>query len=83
MKRFNVLAKTDDLVLIVAKDRVDGEFHKEHVDGLAMPDDQGFTLRKFSTAKQAFHASPRIIGNFNGGGDGSIACAVTDHVFQK
>lgn len=45
-KRFNALAKADHLILTVAENHIDREFHKKHVDGLAMRYDQGIPCRQ-------------------------------------
>ena len=72
MKRLDVPAKPDNAVFSVAKDHIDGKFHKEHVDRVTACDDERMLGGKFAFSQQALHAACGIIGKLCLGGDACI-----------
>ena len=80
MERFDVGTKPYYSILAVAKNNINGEIHKKHVDGIAMRDDQGFAFGKTPDPKQSLHSSPWILGNFNSGSNRGIPREICDHV---
>ena len=61
MKRSDAFDKTDNAVLVIDENSVNGKTHKKHVDGSAVCNNKRFIGKDLLASQKSFHARPECI----------------------
>ena len=61
MKRSDAFDKTDNAVLVIDENSVNGKTHKKHVDGSAVCNNKRFIGEDLLASQKSFHARPECI----------------------
>ena len=62
-KRGDLFEQAYNAIILVDKNNINRKAHEEHVDGIALSDDQRFTLRKALSTEQTAHTAQEGIRN--------------------
>lgn len=78
-KRTDGFTPADNNIIAVTEDYINGKFHKKHVNGLALRNNQGLMGREIIFTQQSFHALPGVFGPLNLRGNPGLTGQVGYH----
>ena len=78
MKRSDAFDKTDNAVLVIDENSVNGKTHKKHVDGSAVCNNKCFIGKDLLASQKSFHARPECISRRGVPGNNRIFAFIED-----